>query len=72
MDDEVYEHIHLLVERKWQGEELGMGAPDPVLNAFIAVCLDHFATPLPEQHRKRQEFRMLDDVLTTILEEIAL
>lgn len=55
MSSEVLHHIIALIERKCAGEEMGMGAVDPVLHGFIeeqmARMEDHI---IPEHDAKRR------------------
>ncbi|MEO6891932.1 MAG: nucleotidyltransferase domain-containing protein [Ktedonobacteraceae bacterium] len=66
LPEEVCTHIHALITRKQGGAELGLGAPDTVLNAFIEEHLNAWgkqAFSAPEQAKITQE---LDNVLQHI------
>ncbi|MBA2285653.1 MAG: nucleotidyltransferase domain-containing protein [Ktedonobacteraceae bacterium] len=69
LPEEVRAHIHALIARKQSGAELGLGAPDTVLNAFIEERLNAWGKhtfSVPEQAKITQE---LDNVLQRIFTE---
>jgi len=66
---DIQERIQHLVELKQAGGELGLGAPDHVLNAFIDEQLAKWKQHALEQYTEKDGFRALDDILLHILAE---
>jgi predicted nucleotidyltransferase len=69
LQPEVGEHIRILVARKLDGDELGTGQPDAVLNAFIDERLKNWQRPSTGSPHKRALSQELDQALTHILNE---
>jgi len=69
IDEDVREAILDLVDRKKIGQQLGMGAPIPALNAFAEQYLTKWMEYDPEKDSKRHDFIELDNIILSILEE---
>lgn len=69
LEQDIQERIQHLVELKQTGGELGLGAPDHILNTFIDEQLAKWKHHSLEQHTEEDGFRTLDDILLHILEE---
>jgi uncharacterized protein len=68
LETDISNAILELVEKKQAGLELGKGKPIPVLNEFIEQHLNRWLQHKPGKDNKRHNFRRLDDIVLTILE----
>lgn len=69
LQEEMHMRIHDLVARKVAGDELGMGAPDVVLNTFIEEQLIKWSRPLTDTRSQTSVSQELEKVLLPILIE---
>ena len=69
LDNVVRENIEDLVARKRQGENMGMGTPNPILNRFADQHLTRWMQHSPEKDNKGYNFKELDDIVLSILNE---
>lgn len=67
LPEKVQEHIEQLVAQKRAGTELGTGAPDALLNTFIAEHLGRWDRHSFEQDDQQGTFQALDSILHDIL-----
>lgn len=69
LPEEVHARIHDLVARKLAGDELGMGAPDTLLNTFIEEQLNKWSRPLFDVRSQVGLSQELENVLVHVLTE---
>jgi predicted nucleotidyltransferase len=69
LDAEVELRIHQLIRRKLANEELGMGPPDHVLNAFIELHLERWRIPPDERESERFPTELVNQLILDILQE---
>lgn len=70
LPEEIRTHIRDLIVRKQAGDELNLGAPDSVLNAFIDECLERWkAQTFGDQHDHQAMQRETANVLQSIFNE---
>src|SRR5258707_343582 len=69
LPEEVHARIHDLVARKLAGDELGMGAPDTLLNIFIEEQLNKWSKPLFDARSQVGLSQELENVLVHVLTE---
>jgi predicted nucleotidyltransferase len=69
LPEEVHARIHDLVTRKLAGDELGMGAPDALLNIFIEEQLNKWSRPLFAVRSQVGLSQELENVLVHVLTE---
>lgn len=69
ISEEVRLHIHDLIVHKQAGTEVGMAAPDTVLNAFITEHLDKWNKPPTATQYQTELSQKLEQVLQCILAE---
>jgi len=69
LPEEVHARIQDLVARKLAGDELGMGAPDTLLNTFIEAQLNKWSRPLFDVRSQVGLPQELENVLVRVLTE---
>ena len=69
LPEEVHARIHDLVARKLAGDELGIGAPDTLLNTFIEEQLNKWSRPLFDVRSQVGLSQELENVLAHVLTE---